>query len=359
MSLILKEQKTESNVGKYRVKEIDLLRFLAALSVVFFHYTFRGYAADSLSIMPYPFLAPIFKYGYLGVELFFMISGFVVLMTASKGGLREFFVSRVVRLYPAFWACCTITFIFSLLMGGGKYVVTINQYLINMTMLSGFLGVPAIDGAYWSLLVEMKFYFLIAVILAFKKIEKIEFFLFFWLISSVLLNVDVIPFVKLSKIMGFILITDYSAYFIAGAVFFIVWLNGLSRIRVFMIFSSFLLALYQSVSKIENLINHYHVNINPYIVISIVSVFFTVMFLVSIKKMGFFGRKDWLTLGVLTYPLYLIHQNIGYMIFNASYPAFNSHILVFGTVIFMVIFAYLIHIKIERNVAVLLKGMVL
>ena len=62
-----------------RVNEIDLLRFIAALAVVFFHYAFRGYAADDLSILPYPLLAPLAKYGYLGVELFFMISGFVIL----------------------------------------------------------------------------------------------------------------------------------------------------------------------------------------------------------------------------------------------------------------------------------------
>lgn len=94
-----------------RVNEIDLLRFLAALAVVFFHYSFRGYAADGLSVMSYPLLASVSKYGYLGVELFFMISGFVILMTAAHAGLRDFVISRVVRLYPAFWACCTVTFL--------------------------------------------------------------------------------------------------------------------------------------------------------------------------------------------------------------------------------------------------------
>ena len=68
-----------------RVNELDLLRFFAAFSVVLYHYTFRGYAADDMSIVPYPLFAPISKYGYLGVDLFFMISGFVILMTASSG----------------------------------------------------------------------------------------------------------------------------------------------------------------------------------------------------------------------------------------------------------------------------------
>src|SRR5881394_93905 len=94
-----------------RLYEVDLLRFFAAMSVLLFHYCFRGYAADGMSVMPYPTLAPVAKYGYLGVDLFFMISGFVILMSVSSGSLRDFFVSRVVRLYPAFWVCCTITFL--------------------------------------------------------------------------------------------------------------------------------------------------------------------------------------------------------------------------------------------------------
>ena len=91
-------------MSKTRVNEIDLLRFFAALAVAFYHYAFRGYAANNLSIMPYPLLEPIAKYGFLGVELFFMISGFVILMTAASGSLKGFIVSRIVRLYPAVWA---------------------------------------------------------------------------------------------------------------------------------------------------------------------------------------------------------------------------------------------------------------
>ena len=87
-----------------RINEIDFLRFVAALSVVLFHYSFRGHAADDLSVMPYPVLETVARYGYLGVDLFFLISGFVILMTASSGSLKDFVISRAVRLYPAFWA---------------------------------------------------------------------------------------------------------------------------------------------------------------------------------------------------------------------------------------------------------------
>jgi peptidoglycan/LPS O-acetylase OafA/YrhL len=114
-----------------RVNEIDFLRFFAALMVVFFHYSFRGYAADGMSTMPYPLLAPVAKYGYLGVELFFLISGFVILMTASTGSLKKFIVSRFARLYPAFWACCTVTFLTIVTIGGKYYSASIGQYFIK------------------------------------------------------------------------------------------------------------------------------------------------------------------------------------------------------------------------------------
>ena len=150
------------SISRDRVTEIDLLRIIAALAVVFFHYTFRGYAAGDLSIMPYPLLAPIAKYGYYGVDLFFMLSGFVILMTASNGSITKFVASRIARLFPAFWICCTITFVAILLIGGKHFSASLSQYLINMTMLNGFFDVPSIDGVYWTLFVEIKFYFLVA-----------------------------------------------------------------------------------------------------------------------------------------------------------------------------------------------------
>ena len=65
-----------------RFYEIDLLRFVAAFAVVLFHYTFRGAAGEAFTSVAYPELAGITKYGCLGVDLFFIISGFVILMTS-------------------------------------------------------------------------------------------------------------------------------------------------------------------------------------------------------------------------------------------------------------------------------------
>ncbi|HMS26863.1 MAG TPA: acyltransferase [Burkholderiaceae bacterium] len=328
-----------------RVNEIDLLRFVAALAVVFFHYAFRGYAADSMSVMPYPLLASVSKYGYLGVELFFMISGFVILMTAANGSLRDFCISRVVRLYPAYWTCCTLTFLVILAIGKPQFTATMGQYLANMTMLSGFVGVPSIDGVYWSLFVELRFYALIAIVLFFGRIHQAQVLLAFWLIISIVLEV-----VQIGK-LRYLLITDYSPYFIAGATFFLIWQKGLSPTRLLIITISWLFALYQSINGLQGFVKHYDTPINVYIVFGIITSFFVVMMFVSLRRTGFIRHRHWFLFGVLTYPMYLLHQRIGYMVFNATYPAINAHILFWGTLTAVLISAYLVHILIERRVS--------
>lgn len=85
-----------------RYYEIDLLRFIAAITVVLYHFTFAGYHFGGLSPVQYPGLEEVFKYGFLGVQLFFIISGYVVLMSAQGKTLKQFFTSRVTRLYPAY-----------------------------------------------------------------------------------------------------------------------------------------------------------------------------------------------------------------------------------------------------------------
>lgn len=333
-----------------RVNEIDLLRFIAALSVVFFHYAFRGYAADDRSIMPYPLLAPVAKYGYLGVELFFLISGFVILMTASRGSLKGFAVSRFVRLYPAFWASCTITFVLIVLMGGDRYSASIGQYLANMTMLSGFVGVPSIDGVYWSLFIEMQFYGLVAALMVVGRIHQAQFFLILWLLFTVAL--EAFPVDRLR----FLLLTDYAAYFIAGAMCFLIWSRGFSILRLGVILACVVIALRQSLGGLPAFEQQFETDMNPLAVAGIIVSFFAVMLLVATRRTGAMGHQQWLTAGALTYPLYLIHQNVGFMIFNVAYPAINRHLLFWGTLLLMLGVAYAVHVLVERRFSPGLKS---
>jgi len=264
--------------------------------------------------MPYPILAPFFKYGYLGVELFFMISGFVILKTAANGGLGDFVISRFVRLYPAFWACCTITFAATVAIGGSRFHATFGQYMVNMTMMSEFIGVQPIDGAYWSLFVEMRFYLLVGVILIMGRIHQAQLILSLWLIASI--AQEFVPSYRLR----YVLIADFSAYFIAGATFFLIWCRGISIARVLIIVLSWGLALFQSINGLRGFENYYHTDMSRTVVAGIITVFFLAMLHVSLRRTGILGRTHWLIIGGLTYPLYLLHQYIGFMLFNARRP---------------------------------------
>lgn len=335
--------------ARQRVNEIDLLRFIAALAVVFFHYAFRGYAGGDRTLMPYPLLEPIAKYGFKGVELFFMISGFVILMTAANGDLRKFVASRIARLYPAFWACCTLTFVAILLFGGDHFSASLPQYLVNMTMLSGFVGVPSIDGVYWSLFVELQFYALVGAVLMLGRIEQAQIFLALWLLATIVL--ELFPVGPLRRL----LIADYSAYFIAGAACFLIWSRGGSWFRYGMIAICFVLAMRESLGGIAGFERHFNTDMNEIVVAAIIAAYFVVMLLIANRRTGRFGRRRWMTAGALTYPLYLIHQNIGYMAFNIAYPTLNPHLVFWGTLALVLLLSHLVHVQIERRYGGALK----
>jgi peptidoglycan/LPS O-acetylase OafA/YrhL len=332
-----------------RVNEIDLLRFLAALSVLFFHYTFRGFAADDMSVVPYLGFAPFSKYGYLGVNLFFMISGFVILMSVGDGNLKKFILSRVIRLYPAFWIACTLTFVITLYMGDKHFHATLMQYLENLTLISGFVGVEPMDGVYWTLLVEIRFYILIGIFLLIYDIKDVEIFLIFWLFLSVLMVF--FP----TKILSQIFITNHSSYFIAGAIYFLIYKNGLNLQRVSMLMISLAIAIFVSHTQtIPTDIQHYHVAFNPMVTSAIISSFFVIMLLVSLKSSGIFSKISYITLGSLTYPLYLIHQNIGFMIFNYGAKIFEPHTLLIMVISSMLLLAFIVYLF-EKVIANYLK----
>jgi len=335
-------------MNKPRANEIDLLRFLAALAVVLFHYAFRGYAAHSSS-MPYPLLGASAKYGLYGVDLFFLISGFVILMSASGGSLKHFVISRTVRLYPAFWVCCTLTFLVLLMFGSNQ--PTVVQYLSNLTMLSGFSLMQKIapgshiDGSYWSLVVEMRFYALVAVVLLLRQIHRAEVFLAAWFAAVALFELTGMDHLR------DVLIVDYAAYFIAGAMMYQVWSHGLSWLRAGVILGCWVLALYERWIALPKWEANNHVVMDRGIVLSLVTAFFVLMFLVATKRTGWIGRRNWMVLGALTYPLYLVHQSIGYVIFNHLYPAVDAHLLLWGTVAVMIAVAWVVNVHVEQRVA--------
>ena len=77
---------TSSVVRPQRLAELDLMRFVAAASVAIYHWTYRPMTTAGPSETAFGAFQSLSMFGYLGVDLFFMISGFVILWTASNRG---------------------------------------------------------------------------------------------------------------------------------------------------------------------------------------------------------------------------------------------------------------------------------
>lgn len=141
-----------ANKHSKRFNELDALRGLAALMVVFFHFTW-GRPDSHVN----------FNVGNMGVELFFIISGFVIFMSLSQIQTgAEFIISRFCRLYPTYWASLTFTFILINIYYHYTIIdfpkLTLTDYLVNLSMFQFFFSVPNVDESYWTLTIELLFY---------------------------------------------------------------------------------------------------------------------------------------------------------------------------------------------------------
>ncbi len=302
-----------------------------------------------MTTMPYFWLATLAQHGHLGVYLFFMISGFVILMTA-RDDLPAFLISRASRLYPAFWACCTLTFLAIVALGAPRFTASIWRYVANLSMLGEFIGVANIDGVYWSIFVEIRFYLLVAILIAFKQIKNIERFMWAWL-GLVLLEAF-----WPTPVIQRIFITAHAPFFVAGAVFYGVFEHGWKLGRAAMLGVCLALSTHHVLAGLDGFNTYYNTFESPWITAGMILAFYALMTAVSMRKTGWVGRQNWTTLGALTYPLYLLHQNVSYILFNHLYPALNPH-LVFWSVFFsMLLMAHLIHIGVERPLGQLIRN---
>lgn len=148
--------------NRERFQELDGLRGIAAVAVVWSHLT--GNFDSKHPDAPAPF-ADIW-WGVYGVQLFFLISGFVILMTAQRAQRpSDFVISRVSRLYPVYWIALTVSIIVSIAFAVPHTDVGWTARIMNYTMIQRLLLFDNVDEVYWTLAIEMQFYMLIFVLL--------------------------------------------------------------------------------------------------------------------------------------------------------------------------------------------------
>ncbi len=153
---------------KQHFHSIDLLRGLAALTVAFYHYT------DFFLAKTHP-LSIFCHYGYLGVEAFFVISGMVIPYSLSLKGytIRQFgrqFVSRIIRIEPAYWA----SIVLMLMKDASVWFVKADRWIqldyynlfLHVFHINAIMHEPWLRGIYWTLAIDWQFYLVLLLFFA-------------------------------------------------------------------------------------------------------------------------------------------------------------------------------------------------
>ena len=334
-----------------RLAALDGLRFLAALAVVLFH--FVGQQASTMEKIwgrPYQSVFPeaqaYFAFGRLGVDLFFLISGFVICMSAWDRSLRDFFISRVTRLYPMYWisvvlAACVI-FLTDTPFGHANPRVI----FANLTMLQQPLGVKNLDSVYWTLWPELCFYLTFGVVV-WKGLtyQRVVVYCGLWTVAAVLAPAADIPLLTL-------LVNPPSApYFIAGMAFYLMYRFRSTPLLWGIVVMSWLLALHFLLTP-DGGRNDWDTWApwRGWLVLA-VSVFFV---LIAAIALGLTSRIRWRWLtvaGTMTFPLYLLHDVLGLTIARHYGDRVDPWTLVAVTVSGLVLLSYLAHRFVERPVA--------
>jgi peptidoglycan/LPS O-acetylase OafA/YrhL len=311
---------------------LDLLRFFAASGVMLYHFAFSWTLPDSTvfratrGVARFPELIGVANFGWLGVQIFFVISGFVIAFSAENASLFSFVKSRINRLVPAAWVCTAITFAAALLLF--PQGVSLTQLRHSLFFIP---WAPWVDPSYWTLGVEIAFYSAIAILIAlgrFRSIEKLAVLIGagsagYWFLYCLSLHSPDDALLSLlyrdhqSRLRELALF-HHGCFFALGVY---LWLHLLKAPRGRYVFTSLMLAvacMMQIFFQNASVSAKSGIDFSPFIPLAIWSASIAFMFW-TIRLNDYFYRHAWVPglmrkIGLLTYPLYLIHQVFGSLV---------------------------------------------
>ena len=288
---------SNGHVIQSRLTQLDGLRAVAALAVVAFHYTTRF---DQIfhHVAPTGFEFPL---GYLGVNLFFAISGFVIYMTLD--GIRaplDFVISRFSRLFPTYWIAVALTWVIVSTVGLRGYGVTWKEAVINLSMLQSFFAVRDVDGVYWSLQVELLFYVWMLVLWVLGLLRYSVAICVGWVaIAGATTLVEILWGMKVSFALKHFLLLEWMPWFVLGMIAYLTL-----RERTFGLKHGFVVLTAVAAIAVRN-----H---TPSTIAAIVV--FGIVWAASRRKLRLLEWKPLVFFGMISYPLYLVHEQIGWIV---------------------------------------------
>jgi peptidoglycan/LPS O-acetylase OafA/YrhL len=213
------------------IPEIDGLRFLAISSVLLFHASYALLRAYSWNLGPAErAVSNLFARGALGVELFFVISGFILAVPFARhfveGGkpvdLGQYYLRRVTRLEPPY-ILTLILFYAAAWMSRDAAMQgrLLSTFLVRLFYLHGLVyrDAPALNGVTWSLEIEVQFYLIVPALAQIFRLGAP------WRRTILFLGVLLVPFVPREGILLFSVVSQL-ALFLAGFLFADIYLEA-------------------------------------------------------------------------------------------------------------------------------------
>jgi peptidoglycan/LPS O-acetylase OafA/YrhL len=283
-----------------RIQELDALRGFAAICVVLFHKTMGSHSNDVL------------KFGVTGVDLFFMISGFVILMTLKKVKTsRQFIIGRISRLYPLFWVAVTLTALVRLVNGEASINQSfIIKYVSNLTMFHTYFLQNHLDGVYWTLTLEMCFYMLMLVFFIYNLLPKIEHIALVALFPLFIYGIYISGHIGVwsVRVHRFATLVEFLPLFISGIVYYNMKFDAKTPLRFVLLglcFATQIALFHLGIDRIR------WITTGQY---TIVLALYNVLFMAFVyNRLNFIVNPVTTFLGTLSYAIYLVHNPIGWL----------------------------------------------
>ncbi len=331
-----------------RLKVLDSFRALAIVCVMSYHYTVRWAAPhDPMQHLPpgAMFNGTLLQYGWIGVEFFFMISGFVILMTLERcHSIADFFVRRFARLRPALFVAATLSMFFIAWAGPRDWQLSRYDYLTSIFFMdpdifSRIVGIPGlkwVDGTYWSLREELRFYLTAGTLFwIFRKnlvvvwiiaMAAIPFNSVYHHLQSLLLwHFPVHMLGIASYLICSVIEISYFPFFSLGVFAYEIWSRGKWSLLAWIglgVTEAWLLALIVKQAGVFS-----GTDVATMIVVNAAMIILLMLFLFNSRLLRPLCWAPLVAVGQASYSLYLIHQNMGVILLRYAVDAGMPYLL--------------------------------
>ncbi|WP_265522035.1 acyltransferase family protein [Oerskovia flava] len=341
----LRDQVPELTAALPRLAVLDALRFVAAGAVLFYHFTAVGHSSwGAPTPEVFPNLQATTVYGSFGVQLFFVVSGFVILMTAWGRDITRFTVSRASRLFPAYWASVLLTLVLLVVVSPGRKSVDVPEAAANLTMVQRAIGLGDVESVYWTLWAELRFYVLVGVLVAIGLTRgRVIAFIALWPVLAAVASTSG------NELVSTVLVASDAPLFAGGMALYCLTREPRSPTLWMLLGLNVLLAAAHSGSiQATRLENSTGVAISAGAYWTAIIVCFAIVALATLTPLNRISWKWLTTLGALTYPLYLVHTSWGRWVIESLYPHVTAAVALAAAAGVSLVLAYAIYRFVER-----------